>query len=82
MLDTLFAHDATGGTRAFLNIACDGARFQAVWYLHKGARAPSAKVALDMFLMVWCSWAGLPQSLFVDRGKEFAKQLLAHMFEN
>eukprot|EP00959_Pyramimonas_sp_CCMP1952_P448974 9401182-Pyramimonas_sp.AAC.1 len=32
--------------------------------------------------MVWCSRAGLPQSLFVDRGKEFAKQFVAHMFEN
>ena len=76
LLDALFARDATGGTQAFLNIACDGARLQVARYPRRGARAPSAMVMLDVFLAVWSSWAGLP------RGEVFSKEHLAHMFEN
>ena len=82
MLDTLFGQDADGNTHAFLNIMCDGTRFQVAWQFHIGKHAPSAKIALEISLTVWASWAGLPQSIFVDRGKEFAKEFLAHMFEH
>ena len=70
MLDTLFAQDAEGKTHAFLNTVCDGTRFQIVAFLHAGSGMPTAKVALETFLMCWASWAGLPQSIFVDRGRE------------
>eukprot|EP00969_Alexandrium_andersonii_P055825 2460479-Alexandrium_andersonii.AAC.1 len=52
-----------------------------VWCLQRGTGSPKSSLVLDTFLSCWTSWAGLPQSIFVDRGREFAKDFLAYMMQ-
>ena len=68
--DTLFAQDFEANSYAFLNIVCNGTKYQVVGYLGCNA-TPSAETCRDLFINIWQSWAGLPQLLTVDAGKEW-----------
>ena len=71
LIDTFFSHDVRGVTFGFLNIIDDATGFQVVSCLGELQGPPGSRVALRHFTTAWSSWAGLPHSLQVDRGKEF-----------
>ena len=71
LLDTLCIKDANGLTHSMLNIVCDGTTYQVVWPLLQSTGVPPAELVRKTFCTVWSSWAGFPQQVFVDRGKEF-----------
>lgn len=71
MMDTFYARDGRGLQFAFLNILCEATSFQVVSCLGELSGPPSSQVVLRHFLTSWSSWAGLPYSIQVDRGKEF-----------
>ncbi|CAE7548475.1 RE2, partial [Symbiodinium necroappetens] len=74
MIDVFYSKDIRGMLYSFLNILCDATGFQVVCCLGEAQGPPASKVVLRHFLTSWSSWAGLPNSLQVDRGKEY----LAH----
>ena len=74
LADTFYAKDSKGTSLAFLNIICDATSFQVVSCLGELTGPPSSGVVLRHFLTSWSSWAGLPRSLQVDRGKEYMAQ--------
>ena len=71
LADTMFAKDATGTTYGFLNVVDDATGFQVVSCLGEFRGVPAAQVILRHFTASWSSWAGLPTSMQVDRGKEY-----------
>ena len=71
MLDVFYAKDISGTNYAFLNIVCDATGFQVVTCLGEAQGPPATRAVLRHFLASWSSWAGLPESLQVDRGKEY-----------
>ncbi|CAE7324408.1 Copia protein [Symbiodinium microadriaticum] len=71
MLDVFYAKDISGNNYAFLNIVCDATGFQVVTCLGEAQGPPATRAVLRHFLASWSSWAGLPESLQVDRGKEY-----------
>ena len=70
-VDVFYARDAAGTQFSFLNIICDATGFQVVSCLGQSQGPPASRAVLRHFLTTWSSWAGLPQSLQVDRGKEY-----------
>ena len=70
-LDVFYAKDASGTNFSFLNIVCDATGFQVVSCLGESQGPPSTRAILRHFLTSWSSWAGLPESVQVDRGKEY-----------
>ncbi|CAE7352234.1 RE2 [Symbiodinium sp. CCMP2456] len=73
-IDVFYAKDIKGQLFGFLNVVCDATGFQVVSCLGSNQGPPSTKAVLRHFLTAWSSWAGLPNSIQVDRGKEY----LAH----
>ena len=71
LLDTLYAKDVEGNTFGFLNIVDDATSFQVVSCFGQVTGPPSSRAVLRHFTTAWSSWAGLPSSLQVDRGKEY-----------
>ena len=71
LADTMFAKDATGTTYGFLNVVDDATGFQVVSCLGELKGVPAAQIILRHFTASWSSWAGLPTSMQVDRGKEY-----------
>ena len=65
----------------FLNIICDATSFQVVACLGEVSGTPASQVVLQHFLACWTSWAGLPHSLQVDRGKEFMARFADYLKE-
>eukprot|EP00435_Cladocopium_sp_Y103_P058473 s1160_g20.t1 len=74
LADTFYAKNSQGKSLAFLNIVCDATGFQVVSCLGELTGTPSSGIVLRHFLTSWSSWAGLPHSLQVDRGKEYMAQ--------
>ena len=74
MIDVFYAKDVQSTSYAFLNIVCDASSFQVVTCLGSSQGPPASQAVLRHFLASWSSWAGLPKSIQVDRGKEY----LAH----
>ena len=74
LADTFYAKNSQGKSLAFLNILCDATGFQVVSCLGELTGTPSSGIVLRHFLTSWSSWAGLPHSLQVDRGKEYMAQ--------
>ena len=72
--DVLYCKDVRGQLYSFLNVVCDATGFQVVSCMGQSQGPPATRAVLRHFLTSWSSWAGLPASLQVDRGKEF----LAH----
>lgn len=71
LLDIFYAKDNRGVTYAFLNIVDDATGFQVVSCLGELQGPPASRAVLRHFTAAWTSWAGLPYSLQVDRGKEY-----------
>eukprot|EP00434_Breviolum_minutum_P011223 symbB.v1.2.009904.t1/scaffold605.1/size182108/4 len=71
LLDTFYAKDNRGVTYAFLNIVDDATGFQVVSCFGELQGPPASRAVLRHFTAAWSSWAGLPHSLQVDRGKEY-----------
>ena len=69
-IDVFYARDVTGASFSFLNIVDDAASYQVVSCLGQSTGPPTSQAVLRHFL-TWSSWAGLPQSIQVDRGKEY-----------
>eukprot|EP00435_Cladocopium_sp_Y103_P012495 s1884_g3.t1 len=70
-VDVFYARDAAGTQFSFLNIICDATGFQVVSCLGQSHGPPASRAVMRHFLTVWSSWAGMPHSLQVDRGKEY-----------
>ena len=70
-IDVFYARDAAAAQFSFLNIICDATGFQVVSCLGQAQGPPASQAVLRHFLTAWSSWAGLPHSIQVDRGKEF-----------
>ena len=70
-IDVFYARDSVGEQFSFLNIICEATGFQVVSCLGNSTGPPATKAVLRHFLTTWSSWAGLPQSIQVDRGKEY-----------
>ena len=79
LADTFYAKTSQGKSLAFLNIICDATEFQVVSCLGELTGTPSSGIVLRHFLTSWSSWAGLPHSLQVDRGKEYMAQFAARV---
>ena len=73
-LDVFYCRDAENKQFSFLNIIDEGTSFQVVTCLGESQGPPASRAVLRHFLTAWSSWAGLPRSIQVDRGREF----LAH----
>ena len=71
LIDTMYAKDVRGTTMAFLNLIDDATGFQVVACLGELGGPPASRAVLRHFTSSWSSWAGLPHSLQVDRGKEY-----------
>ena len=71
LVDTIYAKDTRGTTFSFLNIIDDATGFQVVCCLGELQGPPASRVVLRHFTSSWSSWAGLPHSMQVDRGKEY-----------
>ena len=70
-LDVMYCRDAKNVQFAFLNIIDEGTSFQVVTCLGEVHGPPASKAILRHFLTSWSSWAGLPRTIQVDRGREF-----------
>ena len=81
-LDTLTIHDIDGDPHHMLNIVCEGTCFQVVAYLFTGQGIPSARLVMRTFLSCWSSWAGMPQRIWCDRGKEFMGNFATSLSEH
>ena len=79
MIDVFYSKDIRGVMFSFLNILCDATGFQVVSCLGNATGPPASSVVLRHFLTAWSSWAGLPNSLQVDRGKEFLAKFSDHL---
>lgn len=71
LVDTMYAKDSRGITFSFLNIVDDATGFQVVCCLGELQGPPASRVVVRHFTSSWSSWAGLPHSMQVDRGKEY-----------
>ena len=71
MIDVFYGKDVTGANFSFLNIVDDATGYQVVSCLGQAQGPPASRAILRHFLTCWSSWAGLPQSIQVDRGKEY-----------
>lgn len=78
MLDTFYAKDVNGDTCGFLNIVDDATNFQVVACFGTITGPPASRAVLRHFTTSWTSWAGLPHSIQVDRGKEFMALFANH----
>ena len=79
LADTMFAKDARGVTYGFLNVIDDATGFQMVSCLGELQGVPAAQVILRHFTASWSSWAGLPTSMQVDRGKEYLAEFANYL---
>lgn len=79
LMDTMYAKDVRGVTMAFLNIIDDATGFQVVACLGELGGPPASRAVLRHFTSSWSSWAGLPHSLQVDRGKEYMAIFADHL---
>ena len=71
LLDVFYARDVSSIQFSFLNILDQSTGFQVVSCLGESKGPPASKAVLRHFLTSWSSWAGLPKSIQVDRGREF-----------
>ena len=79
LLDTMYAKDAQGTTFGFLNIIDDATGFQVVACFGQLQGPPASRAVLRHFTTSWSSWAGLPFSIQVDRGKEYMANFADHL---
>ena len=70
-VNVFYCKDVRAQLFSFLNVICEATGFQVVSCMGLSQGPPAARVVLRHFLTSWSSWAGLPGSLQVDRGKEF-----------
>ena len=78
-LDVLYCRDAANNQFSFLNVIDEGTGFQVVTCLGESRGPPASKAILRHFLTSWSSWAGLPRSIQVDRGREFLAQFADYL---
>ena len=79
LIDVFYGKDVVGESFAFLNIIDDATGYQVVSCLGQARGPPASKAVLRHFLTVWSSWAGLPYSAQVDRGKEYLAYFSDHL---
>ena len=78
-LDVFCCRDAANTQFSFLNIIDEGTGFQVVTCLGESRGPPASKAVLRHILTSWSSWAGLPRSIQVDRGREFLAQFADYL---
>jgi len=79
MMDTFYAKDIRGVTYGFLSIIDDATNFQVVACVGELQGPPASRAVLRHFTTSWSSWAGLPHSVQVDRGKEYMAVFADHL---
>ncbi len=80
-IDTFHAYDCEGSPYFFLSIVCNGTHFHFVACMGPARGAPASNVRLQHFTQPGSSWAGLPTSISVDRGKEWMGEFEATLKE-
>eukprot|EP00971_Amphidinium_carterae_P180226 3574793-Amphidinium_carterae.1 len=70
-MDVFYVQDTVRQTSKCLNIVCLQTQFQVVSILEPGIGPPASASVVDHFTTTWCSWAGYPDSIQADLGKEF-----------
>ena len=70
-----------GSPYFFLSIVCNGTHFHFVACMGPARGAPASNVRLQHFTQPGSSWAGLPTSISVDRGKEWMGEFEATLKE-
>ena len=81
-IDSLFIHDMSGAVHTCLSIVDNGSCFHVVVYLRPGQGTPPASMIKDAFTTAWSAWAGLPQGVMMDRGKEFSGPVLDYFSQH
>jgi len=81
-LDSIFVHDMAGAVHTCLSIVDNGSCFQVVVYLRPGYGTPPASSIKEAFTNAWSAWAGLPQGVMMDRGKEFSGPVLDYFSQH
>ena len=71
LMDVVSLSDAVGERYHALGIICSGTTFHVVVVLGYASGVPKSVAIWEAFTLVWTSWAGMPNTSFVDRGKEF-----------
>ena len=79
LVDVFYGKDIENESFCFLNVIDDATGFQVVSCLGTVRGPPASKAVLRHFLTSWTSWAGLPQSIQADLGKEFMADFTAYM---
>lgn len=79
LVDVSYGKDIENESFCFLNLIDDATGFQGVGCLGTVRGPPASKAVLRHFLTSWTSWAGLPQSIQADLGKEFMADFAAYM---
>jgi hypothetical protein len=70
-IDTFNVKDIKRVTFAVFNLVCEGTRFGVQYAMDATKGVPAARTTFNTFCTVWCSWAGWPSVIRVDRGKEW-----------
>ena len=71
LMDVFSLFDAAGTRYHALGIICSGTTFHVVAILGYASGVPKSSIIWAAFTLVWTRWAGMPNTTFVDRGKEF-----------
>ncbi|CAK0810251.1 unnamed protein product, partial [Prorocentrum cordatum] len=77
-LDTFHAYDAAGTPYFFMNCICEGTNFQVVNCMGPARGSPTARATSKAFTTSWTPWAGYPEKLMVDLGKEWMKDFASN----
>eukprot|EP00971_Amphidinium_carterae_P109746 2174045-Amphidinium_carterae.1 len=70
-IDVLSVKDAENQVHRYLNILDLGTHYQVCAYLGPGVGVTTSQLVLRTFVRSWIAWAGWPQQVRLDLGKEF-----------
>ncbi|CAK0887813.1 unnamed protein product [Prorocentrum cordatum] len=74
-LGTFHAYDAAGNPYFFMNCICEGTN---VYCMGPARGSPTARATTKAFTTSWTPWAGYPEKLTVDLGKEWMKDFASN----
>ena len=74
-MDVFSLVDAAGKRYHAHCVICSGTTFHVVAILGYASGVPKSAAIWEAFTLVWTSWAGMPNIISVDRGKEFMREV-------
>ena len=78
-MDTATIHDVKGNPYHLMVLVCEGTSFGINTSMGLAKGIPKSSMCLNTFCMCWTSWAGWPQVVRIDRGKEWMKDFAESM---